>query len=203
MWGARQIATAAALGVGFGVLWLAGSNANAPDEGSLSPPDSPSATSTTGPVRPDARRAVPAPPELPGESAPAASPGLDFTRPEDVAHAYLIAAHSLRDTDRNTTNRRVLPYLAPTNPDNPRGLVVTDAPPAGQETTAAIDQLRVATADQAGQMIAYEATWSVSTGTVGQPAAAPQRHTSFVVLQRQPDGRWLVTRESVDLQPGD
>ncbi|MEU0514517.1 MULTISPECIES: hypothetical protein [Amycolatopsis] len=194
MWDARRILTAAAVAAGFGLLWLVGSNAESPSESELPPTGS---TTPTAPIGPDARRAASGAPQLPGESRAAIPPGLDFARPEEVARAYLVAAHSLTDTDRDRTNRRVLPYLAPTNPANPRGLVVVTAPPAGQATTAVVDRLEAAFSDETGQTVAYQATWSAITGD------ARNTQTSYVVLQRQPDGRWLVTQESARLHPGD
>ncbi|MFJ8813774.1 hypothetical protein [Amycolatopsis thermoflava] len=191
MWDARRILTAAALAAGFGLLWLVGSNADSPSDSSL-----PSSGSTpTSPIGPDARRAASAPAQRSGETAPA-PPGLDFTNSEEVARAYLVTAHSVSAADQNRTNRRVLPYLAPTNPDNPRGLVVTGAPPAGKLATAVVDELAVAFTDEAGRSIAYQATWSTSTGAIRET------QTTYVVLQRQSDGRWLVTQESARLHPG-
>ena len=193
MWDARRILAAAAVAAGFGLLWLVGSNASSPNDSEVTPPSS---TTAAGPIGPDARRTASGPPQLPGEPGAAIPPGLDFARPEVVARAYVVAAHSLTDADRDRTNRRVLPYLAPTNPANPRGLVVV-APPAGQTTTAVVDRLEVAFADEPGQTIAYQATWSATTGEARHP------QTSYVVLQRQPDGRWLVTQETARLHPGD
>ncbi|MFC4003021.1 hypothetical protein ACFS2C_13685 [Prauserella oleivorans] len=191
VWDARRIATAAALAGALGVIWLAASNADAPP--GETPPSS-TASPAEQPIGPEARSAASPPPERPGDSVSSVPLGLDFRRPAEVARAYLVAAHSLRGTDRGRTNRRVLPYLAPDNPANPRGLVVVDPPPAGQATTATVDRLRVVGSDQARQRIAYEAQWS---------APAIDRRTTFVVLARQPDGRWLVTQESTRLQPGD
>lgn len=190
--GARQIATVAAIAATAGVVWLIASEVE-------EPPERPRTTPTlqpTVPVGPDVRASVSPPPEVPGDDAGVVPPGLDFGQPDQVARAYLVAAHSLRDTDRDRTNRRVLPYLSPDNPANPRGLVVVDAPPPGQTVTAQVDDLRLVRADEAGTAIAYQATLSLRSGTATY-------RTTYVVLTRQPDGRWLVRQETASLQPGD
>ncbi|MFF5992370.1 hypothetical protein [Prauserella flavalba] len=178
------------------MVWLVASDADAPPEETIKS----SAAPTTEPIGPQARSAASLPPERPGAPGSRDPSGIDFGRPTAVARAYLVAAHTLRDTDRGKTNRRVLPYLAPDNPANPRGLVVVDPPPAGQTTTATVEQLQMVGSDQARQRIAYEARWSVSTG---RSAPKIDRRATFVVLARQPDGRWLVIQESTRLQPGD
>ncbi|WP_147263917.1 hypothetical protein [Prauserella sp. PE36] len=197
VWDAKRIATAAALAGAVGLIWLAASDADAPPEETIT---SSTAPATEQPIGPQARSAAAPPPERPGVPGSGVPSGIDFGRPTAVARAYLVAAHTLRDTDRGTTNRRVLPYLAPDNPANPRGLVVIDPPPAGQTTTATVEQLRVVGSDQARQRIAYEARWS---GSTGRSDPRIDRRATFVVLARQPDGRWLVIQESTRLQPGD
>ncbi|WP_143101925.1 hypothetical protein [Amycolatopsis marina] len=101
--------------------------------------------------------------------------------------------------DRGKTNRRVLPYLAPDNPANPRGLVVAETPPTGRFTVT-MDQLTVVGSSESGRRIAYEARWSIAADESSEPG---QQRSTFVVLARQPDGRWLVTQESARIQPGD
>lgn len=196
VWDARRIAASAALAATAGVVWLVASKVDSPSE---RPRSAPAAQSTQRPIGQEARTGVSAPPELPGRYDGEIPAGLDFRQPEQVARAYLVAAHSLRQEDRGRTNRRVLPYLSPDNPVNPRGLVV-DAPPAGQTTTAQVEDLRLVQGDEAGQAVAYQARWSLLTGT---SEFSVDWRTSFVVLVRQPDGRWLVSQETTHLQPGD
>lgn len=194
MWDGRRIATATALAATAGVVWLLASKLDSPP--AARPPVE---QATQRPVGPDARAGVSVSPELPGRADIEIPPGLDFGQPDEVARAYLEAAHSLRDVDTGRTNRRVMPYLSPDNPANPRGLVVVDAPAAGR-TTAQVVDLRRVQADRSGRMVAYQARWSVLAG----PSESSVEHrTSFVVLIRQPDGRWLVRQEATSLHPGD
>ncbi|MFI7679473.1 hypothetical protein [Actinophytocola sp. NPDC049390] len=193
VWDARRIVGAAVIAATGGVVWLVATEVESPSERPRAAPTAPPEL----PVGPEVRSSVSAPPDVPGRDDGTVPPGLDFRRPDQVAHAYLVAAHSLRDTDRDRTNRRVLPYLAPENPANPRGLVVADAPPRGQAVTAAVDDLRMTHTDEARTAIAYEASLSLRTGS------DLERRTTYLVLDRQPDGRWLVRQETAHLQPGD
>ncbi len=192
-WDARRIVGAAVIAATAGVVWLAATEVESPPE---RPRVAPSARPEL-PVGPDVRSSMSVLPEVPGSDDGTVPPGLDFRRPDQVARAYLVAAHSLRDTDRDRTNRRVFPYLAPDNPANPRGLVVVDAPPPGQVVTAQVDDLRLTHTDEARTAIAYEARLSLRTGS------ELERRTTYLVLGSQPDGRWLVQQETAHLQPGD
>lgn len=191
----RRLGLLAAAIAAVVVLWMADA-----EDGLRDVPDEASPPTSAQPIGPEARAAASLPPARPGAAAPSAPPGLDFAEPADVARAYLVAAYSLRAEDRGTTNRRVLPFLAPNNPDNPRGLVVVDAPPPGQVTTARVDRLRVSARRADGTVIAFRAEVSLRDGA---PTADPERRSTYVVLGRQDDGRWLVVRETSRLQPSD
>lgn len=193
VWDARRIVGAAVIATTAGVVWLVATEVESPPE---RPRAAPSARPEL-PVGPEVRSSMSVPPEVPGRDDGTVPPGLDFRQPDQVARAYLVAAHSLRDTDRDRTNRRVLPYLAPDNPANPRGLVVVDAPPPGQVVTVQVDDLRRVHADEAGTAIAYETRLSLRTGS------ELERRTTYLVLGHQPDGRCLVRQENAYLQPGD
>ncbi|MGM1060867.1 hypothetical protein [Saccharothrix sp. Mg75] len=164
------------------------------DPGAGSPPTGQPSASTTSvdeqPPGPDARSAAAVPVEPPESGIPPAEPGVDFTDPTSVARAYLVAAHTVRPEEVSRVNRRVLPYLAPDNPDHPRGKVVGD----DKVSVAGVLSLDVVTVDENRGAIALRGTWQAGD----KPA-----QDSSLVLHRQPDGRWLVTQESARLQPAD
>ena len=142
------------------------------------------------PPGPAARSAAAAPVDSPDPSIPAADPGVDFSDPRSVAEAYLTAAHTVRPEEAGRVNRRELPYLAPDNPDHPRGKVVADH----ESVVARVLSLDVVTVDEIRGAIALRATWQAGGGPSQDRA---------VVLHRQPDGRWLVSQESARLRPAD
>ncbi|WP_116049696.1 hypothetical protein [Amycolatopsis palatopharyngis] len=198
MWGARPIATAVALVTVGGVVWLLAANSHSSDPTS-SLPSSPAIEPTARPIGPQARDAASDQQQLPGTPDTSFSPDVDFRQPQAVARAYLVAAHTVTAADRGKSNRRVLPYLAPDNPANPRGLVVAETPTVGRFTVT-VDQLTVVGSNESGRRIAYEARWSIAADESSEPG---RQRSTFVVLARQPDGRWLVTQETARIQPGD
>ena len=78
-------------------------------------------------------------------------------------------------------------------------MVVLDPPPPGQVRTAAVTALDLVTAAEDDRRRGYRATVATSTG----PGDAPPSRTAYVVLARQPDGRWLVVVDAPDLLEGD
>ena len=77
-------------------------------------------------------------------------------------------------------------------------MVVLDPPPPGQVRTAAVTALDLVTAAEDDRRRGYRATVATSTG----PATTAST-TAYVVLARQPDGRWLVVVDAPDLLEGD
>ncbi|SMD25536.1 hypothetical protein [Lentzea albidocapillata] len=139
------------------------------------------------PVGPAVRSAVGDTPQAPLSGAPSA--GANFADPRSVAKAYVEAAHSVEPDEIGRTNRRVLPYLAPENPDNPRGSLVVEA--TGK---AVVISVEVAVGNEEQSAATTKATWRTGDG---------QLRETFVTLRRQADGRWLVTAEMARLQPAD
>ncbi|MDX8143222.1 hypothetical protein SK854_13930 [Lentzea sp. BCCO 10_0061] len=152
------------------------------------PPSSQAPRTTEEPVGPAARSAI-------GEAAPAplsgtlSAAGTNFADPRSVAKAYIEAAHSAEADEIGRTNRRVLPYLAPENPDNPRGSLVVEA--TGK---AVVISVEVAVGNEEQSAATTKVTWRSGDG---------QLRETFVTLRRQPDGRWLVMAEMARLQPAD
>lgn len=196
MWGARQIATWIALLGALALVWVTASKLA--DPVAELPSDRSPVTSPEQPVGPAARSAAGGEGELPGTLATRVPASIDFSRPTEVARAYLAAAYTVRAADRGRTNRRVLAYLAPTNPDYPRGIVVPDAPGPGQITKPVVNRVDVVRRNEDGSVIVYRAHWTVS-----MEAERAQQRSAYLVLARQVDGRWLIAQDTPRLQPGD
>jgi hypothetical protein len=148
------------------------------------------------------RRALGAVPVRRGPPAASADSRVDLTDPAAVARAYLAAARSSEPADRSRTRLRAAGYAEPGSPPAAVGVVVIDAPAAGQVRTAAVTALDVVTTDAADLRRAYRAVVITATGPPGGPATTTAT-TAQVVLARQPDGRWLVAADTPDLTEGD
>jgi hypothetical protein len=83
-------------------------------------------------------------------------------------------------------------YAAPGSPPAAVGVVVLDPPPPDQVRTAAVGAVDLLVSDGADRRRGYRATVLTATGSPGG-AATPAVTTAYVVLAREPDGRWLVT----------
>lgn len=152
------------------------------------PPSSQAPPTTEEPVGPAARSAIGEAPPAPLSGTPSAA-GTNFADPRSVARAYIEAAHSAEPDEIGRANRRVLPYLAPENPDNPRGSLVVEA--TGK---AVVISVEVAAGNEEQSAATTKATWRSGDGRLRE---------TFVTLRRQPDGRWLVVAEMARLQPAD
>jgi hypothetical protein len=148
------------------------------------------------------RRALDALPVRRGAAAVPADPAVDLADPTAVARAYLAAARSAGPDDGGRTQRRAAGYAEPGSPPAAVGVVVLDAPPPGQVRTAAVAALDLVAADEADLRRAYRATVTTATGPPGG-APVTAGTTAYVVLARQPDGRWLVAADTPDLPEGD
>lgn len=179
------VLAAGALLVMSGLIDMDTSGEQAPVATSAAPP--PSQSPTEEPVGPAVRSAIGDTPQPPLSGTPAA--GTNFADPRSVAKAYIEAAHSAEPDEIGRANRRVLPYLAPENPDNPRGSLVVDA--TGK---AVVISVEVAVGNEEQSAATTKATWRSGDG---------QLRETFVTLRRQPDERWLVTAEMARLQPAD
>jgi ketosteroid isomerase-like protein len=64
--------------------------------------------------------------------------------------------------------------------------------------TAAVTALDLVAADEADQRRGYRAVVTTATGLVGG-ARVTVASTAYLVLARQPDGRWLVAADTPDV----
>ena len=143
------------------------------------------------------RHALDAAPLRRGPDPPPADPAVDLSDPAAVARAYLTAARSATPDDHGRTRRDAVPYAAAGSPAAV-GVVVLDPPPPGQVRTAAVTGLELVAATEDDRRRGYRATVATSTGS-----ATTAGTTAYVVLARQPDGRWLVVVDAPDLLEGD
>ena len=75
-------------------------------------------------------------------------------------------------------------------------------PSAARYRTASVTALELVAAAEDDRRRGYRATVATATGPPGA-AASPVAGSAYVVLARQPDGRWLVVADSPDLGEGD
>jgi hypothetical protein len=143
------------------------------------------------------RRELDATPVRRGDDAAPVDPAVDLTDPPAVARAYLAAARSTSVDDRGRTHLRAAAYAEPRSPPAAVGVVVLEPPQPGQVRTAAVTALELVATDEADRRRGYHATVTSTTGPPRGPAVTDVS-TAYVVLARQPDGRWLVAADTTD-----
>ena len=148
------------------------------------------------------RRVLGAVPVRRGADPPVVDPAVDLADPTAVARAYLGAARSATPDDHGRTRLRAAAYAAPESPPGSVGVVVLDPPPPGQIRTASVTALELAAAAEDGHRRGYRATVATATGPPGATASTAAA-SAYVVLARQPDGRWLVVADAPDLLESD
>jgi hypothetical protein len=148
-----------------------------------------------GAISEEDRIALDAVPVERGEPAAPADPAVDLADPDAVARAYLGAAHSLTAEDAGHTHMRGAAYAVPGSPPATVGVIVVDPPPPGSARTATVTALELAAADHGNNRRGYRAEVGTATGPPGGPLVLGLGER-YVVLARQPDGRWLVAADS-------
>ena len=148
------------------------------------------------------RRVLGAVPVRRGTDPPVVDPAVDLADPTAVARAYLAGARSATPDDHGRTRLRAAAYAAPESPPGSVGVVVLDPPSPGQIRTASVTKLELVAAAADDRRRGYRATVATATGPPGA-AASPVAASAYVVLARQPDGRWLVVADAPDLGEGD
>ena len=129
-------------------------------------------------------------------------PAVDLTDPEAVARAYLSAAHTIRPGDAGRTQLRASAYAVPGSPAAAVGVIVLDPPPEGMQRTATVTALQLTAADAGDGRRGYRAEVGTATGPPGG-AQTVDLVPSWIVLAKQPDGRWLVATDTPDLPAGE
>ena len=113
----------------------------------------------------------------------------------------LIAAGSVVAADTGRTHLRAAAYAAPGSPPATVGTVVLNPPTAGQTRTAVVTAIELVAVNRSNLRRGYLAWIRTATGSPGALAVVDDA-TAYVVLARQPDGRWLVVADTSELPDG-
>jgi hypothetical protein len=140
------------------------------------------------------RRALGAVPLRRGADPPPADPAVDLADPAAVARAYLAAARSATPVDQVRTRREPTAYAVAGSPAAV-GVVVLDPPPPGQVRRATVTTLDLVAATEDDRRRGYRAGVATTTGPPGGTATTAVT-SAYVVLARQPDGRWLAVADT-------
>jgi hypothetical protein len=181
------------------------------DDDTSTDPDEPIEEPGSAPVTVDMPRSerVPTPGVRPDSSGPSSAtppttPLSPITDPEAAARAYLVAAETVTANDAGRRHDRAAPYMAPGNPALTTGLLVSDPPSAGHSRTievVAIDEhARNGDLDRIAFRITYQRHLSP---TIPASTALPDGalRITYVVVERQVAGDWLVLSQSHELDP--
>lgn len=112
----------------------------------------------------------------------------------DAVAGYLVAAHTVTAEDAQHRHRRHHPWMHPEAPARTGGLWTPDPPDAG--VTRRVEILRMDLIASAEQGAAWEAAYRLWDGST-----LHAERTRHVATRQVDDGRWLVTTETVDLEP--
>ncbi|HEY2206752.1 MAG TPA: hypothetical protein VGH99_19995 [Pseudonocardia sp.] len=168
------------------------------------PDRTPAWTPDRGTLGPADRDALAAAPVDRGAAPAGPDPRVDFTDPAAVAAAYVAAGYGARDTDAGRTNRRAVPYAAPSTPPGTVGVLALTAPPPGHRRTAVVTEVTEGTEGSggpAGGQRGYRVGYRLVDDLAAQRAAdlpAGERQERHLELLRQFDGRWLVAGDTAD-----
>jgi hypothetical protein len=142
-----------------------------------------------------------APPSQPLDTAP--PPVEPITDPEEAATAYLIAAETVTSDDAGRRHRRAQGYVADENPESLSGVLVADAPPEG--SSRIIEVVSVSEWARNDDRIAYQITYqpylSPSIPASDERTTEGPERITYVVVAQEPEGHWLVTLHSAELDP--
>jgi hypothetical protein len=138
------------------------------------------------------------------------NPSVDLTDARAVSTAYVAAAYSLRDSDAGRTNRRAVPYAAPSTQPGEVGVLALVTPPPGRRSEAVVTDVTQVSGEPSGNRRGYLVGYHSVDLAAGAPDLAPQdprvvgspRETRYLLLIRQFDGRWLVANDTTDAQVG-
>jgi hypothetical protein len=135
-------------------------------------------------------------------SSPVAVP-ISLTDPGSVASAYVVAAETVTANDAGARHHRAQRYMAPANPAIASGLLVTEPPPPGHARTIEVLSIAEHARNDDSARIAYMITYQRHLSpTIPAMPEGPARVT-YVVVERQAAGDWLVLSQSPELDPAD
>jgi hypothetical protein len=138
-------------------------------------------------------------------SSPVAVP-ISLTDPESVASAYVVAAETVTANDAGARHHRAERYMALANPAIASGLLVTEPPPPGHARTIEVlsiaEHARNDDIARIAYMITYQRHLSPAIPATTTMPEGPARVT-YVVVERQAAGDWLVLSQIPELDPAD
>lgn len=163
------------------------------------------------PVTVDVPRSEQTPPDglVPSTPPPSTSWGSSPTTevgpindPVVVAAAYLVAAESVTADDTALRHDRASPYMAPGNPALTTGVLITDLPPDGHartvEVLAVAPHSRNEDLDRIAYWVGYQPYLSPTIPATSLSTDGEARST-FIVVERQASGDWLVLSQTAHL----
>jgi hypothetical protein len=124
--------------------------------------------------------------------------------PQEAARAYLIAAESVTAGDAGRRHHRAESYMASGNPAATSGLLVSEPPPPGHSRTIAVIDLAERARNEDLGRVAYRITYErYLSPTIPATAVLPEGglRSTFVVVERQASGEWLVLSQNTHLDP--
>jgi hypothetical protein len=145
-------------------------------------------------------------PMPPPGSTPSTADSRPITDPGEAACAYLVAAESVTGNDAGQRRHQARPYMAPGNPAATTGLLITEPPPAGHSRTievlAIVEQARNEDLGRIAYQVTYQRYLSPTIPAAAVLADGAPRAT-FIVVERQAAGEWLVLLQTAHLDPAE
>lgn len=139
----------------------------------------------------------------PTMTAPSIATVEPITDPQTAARTYLVAAETVTADDAGR-HHRARPYMAPDNPAITSGLLVNEPPPAGHSRTVEVLDVVEQARNEERRRIAYRVTYQRHLSPTIPPTATwpdGEARVSYVVVERQAAGNWLVLSQTHDLDP--
>lgn len=140
----------------------------------------------------------------PAPSSPSSVIPQSISDPVVAATSYLVAAESVTAEDTAQRHHRASAYMAPRNPAVTTGVLITELPPDGYSRT--IEVIAVAPHsrnDDLGRNAYWIGYQEYLSPTIPATSTSPdgEPRGTFIVVERQAAGDWLVLSQSADLDP--
>lgn len=119
-----------------------------------------------------------------------------------VASAYLVAAESVTAHDTALRHHRADPYMAPGNPASTTGVLVTELPPDGHSRTVEVVAVTTHSRnDDLGRIAYWVGYQPYLSPTIPATSLSPDGEVrrTFIVVERQATGEWLVLSQTAHL----
>ncbi|MGW2724877.1 hypothetical protein [Streptomyces sp. NPDC001492] len=130
---------------------------------------------------------------------PAPSATAHLTDPVAVIRGYLTAGRTVTAADATAPPRRAEAYMTPGNPERGIGQPVYDPPPTG--TTRRPTHITITQAAAKANKAVYHVTYTPALTQGGRTVKKESPVTTYVVVEKQTDGAWLVSADDPSLTP--